>query len=107
LRDVVVGETVSKNPIEPFEAISHLFEPVVTKSICAKRTADLPKLIEILRQVGKEDPSLRIEINEETGESLMSGMGELHLEIIENRIKTEKGLEIEMGPQLCLQRSCC
>ena len=104
LKGVVVGETVSTNPIEPFEAISHLFEPVVTKSICAKRTADLPKLIEVLRQVGKEDPSLRIEINEETGESLMSGMGELHLEIIENRIKTEKGLEVEMGPPIIVYR---
>ena len=104
LGDVVVGETVSRNPIEPFEAISHLFEPVVTKSISAKKTADLPKLIEILRQVGKEDPSLRIEINEETGESLMSGMGELHLEIIENRIKTEKGLEVEMGPPIIVYR---
>lgn len=104
LKNVVVGETVSKNPIEPFEAISHLFEPVVTKSISAKKTADLPKLIEVLRQVGKEDPSLKIEINEETGESLMSGMGELHLEIIENRIKTEKGLEIEMGPPIIVYR---
>lgn len=104
LRDVVVGETVSKNPIEPFDAITHLFEPVVTKSITAKRTADLSKLIEILRQVGKEDPSLRIEINEETGESLMSGMGELHLEIIENRIKTERGLEVEMGPPIVVFR---
>jgi elongation factor 2 len=104
LKNVVVGETVSRNPIEPFEAISHLFEPVVTKSISAKKTADLPKLIEILRQVGKEDPSLRIEINEETGESLMSGMGELHLEIIENRIKTEKGLEIDMGPPIIVYR---
>src|SRR3989339_320965 len=104
LRDVVVGETVSRNPIVPFEAISHLFEPVVTKSISAKKTADLPKLIEILRQVGKEDPSLRIEINEETGESLMSGMGELHLEIIENRIKTEKGLEIRTSPPIIVYR---
>jgi len=104
LRDVVVGETVSKNPIEPFEAISHLFEPVVTKSISAKKTADLPKLIEILRQVGKEDPSLRIEINEETGESLISGMGELHLEIIENRIKSEKHLEVECGQPIVVFR---
>ena len=104
LRDVVVGETVSSEEIEPFEAISHLFEPVVTKSISAKKTADLPKLIEILRQVGKEDPSLKIEINEETGESLVSGMGELHLEIIENRIKTEKGLDVEMGPPIIVYR---
>ena len=104
LKDVIVGETVSRTPIAPFEAISHLFEPVVTRSISAKRTADLPKLIEILRQVGKEDPSLRIEINEETGESLISGMGELHLEIIENRIKTEKGLEVEMGAPIIVYR---
>ncbi|RMD45216.1 elongation factor EF-2 [Candidatus Pacearchaeota archaeon] len=104
LKDVFVGETVSKNPIEPFEAISHIFEPVVTKSISAKKTADLPKLIEVLRQVGKEDPSLRIEINEETGESLISGMGELHLEIIENRIKTEKGLEVESSPPIVVFR---
>ncbi|MCR4284837.1 MAG: elongation factor EF-2 [archaeon] len=104
LKDVVVGETISIEPMEPFDAINHLFEPVVTKSITAKRTADLPKLIEILRQVGKEDPSLRIEINEETGESLISGMGELHLEIIENRIKSEKHLEIEMGPPIIVYR---
>ncbi|MEK6821058.1 MAG: hypothetical protein AABY11_01505, partial [archaeon] len=57
--------------------------------------ADLPKLIEILRKVSKEDPSLKVTINEETGESLISGMGELHLEIIENRIVTEKGLEVK------------
>ena len=104
LRDVVVGETVSKNPIDHFDAITHLFDPVVTRSITTKRTADLPKLIEVLRQIGKEDPSLHIEINEETGESLMSGMGELHLEIIENRIKSEKGLEVEMGPPIIVYR---
>jgi elongation factor 2 len=104
LKDVVVGETISMNPIEPFEAISHLFEPVVTKSISAKKTSDLPKLIEVLRQVGKEDPGLRIEINEETGESLISGMGELHLEIIENRIKTEKGLDIDSGSPIVVFR---
>ena len=104
LKDVIVGETVSTNEMEPFDAITHLFDPVVTKSITAKRTADLPKLIEVLRHVGKEDPSLKVEINEETGESLMSGMGELHLEIIENRIKTEKGLEVEMGPPIVVFR---
>ncbi len=100
LRDVVVGETVATTEIEPFEAITHLFEPVVTKSIEALRAADLPKLVEVLRQVGKEDPSLKITINEQTGESLMSGMGELHLEIIENRIKTEKGFKLKLLLQL-------
>lgn len=104
LKDVFAGETVSKNPIEPFDAIKHIFEPVVTKSISAKRTSDLPKLIEVLKQVGKEDPSIRVEINEETGENLLSGMGELHLEIIENRIKTEKNIDIVMGPPIIVFR---
>jgi len=104
LKDVFAGETVSKEPMEPFEAIKHLFEPVVTKSIEATKAADLPKLIEVLKQVRKEDPSVRIEINEETGESLMSGMGELHLEIIENRIKTEKGLDVKTSAPIIVYR---
>jgi len=100
LKGIYAGETVSAEPIEPFEAIKHIFEPVVTKSIEAKSPADLPKLIEILRQVNKEDPSIVVEINEETGENLISGMGELHLEIIENRIKTEKGLDVNTSPPI-------
>ena len=95
--NIDVGETVTLKQETPFEEIKHLFQPVITKSIEVVRTADLPKLIEVLRKVGKEDPSIKIEINEETGESLLSGMGELHLEIIEGRIKNEKGLEVKMG----------
>jgi len=106
LKDVFAGETVSKRPIEPFEAIKHLFEPVVTKSIEPLKAADLPKLVEVLKQVAKEDPSIKIEINEQTGESLMSGMGELHLEIIENRIKTEKGLDVRTSPPIIVYREC-
>jgi len=104
LKDVLSGETVSTREIEPFEAITQLFEPVVTKSIEAKKAADLPKLVEVLRQVGKEDPSLKIRINEQTGESLISGMGELHLEIIENRIKTEKGLDVKTSSPIIVYR---
>ncbi len=104
LKDVFTGETVSRKPIEPFEAIKHIFEPVVTKSIETTKSADLPKLVEILKQVGKEDPSIKVEINEQTGESLISGMGELHLEIIENRIKTEKGLDVKTSPPIIVYR---
>ncbi|MBU2503952.1 MAG: elongation factor EF-2, partial [Nanoarchaeota archaeon] len=104
LKDVFVGETVSKKEMEPLEAIKHLFDPVVTKSIEATKAADLPKLVEILKQIRKEDPSIKIEINEQTGESLMSGMGELHLEIIENRIKTEKGLPVKTSAPIIVYR---
>ncbi|MDP4039476.1 MAG: elongation factor EF-2 [Candidatus Pacearchaeota archaeon] len=104
LKGAFAGETVSGQPIEPFESIKHIFEPVVTKSIEAKRPSDLPKLVEVLRQVGKEYADIKIEINEETGENLMSGMGELHLEVIENRIKTEKGLDVVTGPPIVVYR---
>jgi len=104
LRDTFAGETVSTTEITPFEEIKHIFEPVITKSIEATKAADLAKLIEVLRQVGKEDPSIKIEINEETGENLISGMGELHLEIIENRIKSEKGLEVKTSPPIVVYR---
>ena len=105
LKSGFAGETVTnEEDAEPFEQIKHLFEPVVTKAIEATKPSDLPKLIEVLRKVGKEDPSIQIEINEETGEHLMSGMGELHLEIIENRIKTEKGLDVNTSTPVVVFR---
>jgi elongation factor 2 len=104
LKDAYAGETVSSVNLVPFEAIKHIFEPVVTKSIDAKKPSDLPKLVEILKQVGKEDPSIKIEINQETGENLMSGMGELHLEVIENRIKREKGLDVVTSEPIVVYR---
>ena len=98
------GETITLSETEPFEALTHIFEPVITKAIEAKKPVDLPKLIEILRQVSKEDPTIKIEINEETGEHLLHGMGELHLEIIENRIRTEKGLDVTTSEPIVVYR---
>lgn len=98
------GETVALKDTEPFEEIMHLFDPVVTKSIEAKKPSDLPRLVEVLRMVQKEDPSIKIEINEETGEHLMSGMGELHLEVIENRIRTNKGMDVVTSPPIVVYR---
>jgi len=98
------GETITTKPEEAFTNIKHIFDPVITKSITVPKPQDLPKLIEVLKKVGKEDPTLKIEINEETGENLMSGMGELHLEIIENRIKTEKGVEVKTSAPIVVYR---
>ena len=99
------GETITLESIETtFEEMKAIFEPVITKSIRVDNPQDLPKLIDVLKKVGKEDPSIKIEINEETGENLMSGMGELHLEIIENRIKTEKGVEVKTSPPIVVYR---
>lgn len=105
LRSGLPGETVSSaGKAVPFEEIKHIFEPVVSKAIEAKKPGDLPKLIEVLRQVQKEDPSIVVEINEETGEHLIHGMGELHLEVIENRIFREKGVDIKTSPPIVVYR---
>ena len=104
LKGVFAGETVSESEIEPFEAIKHIFEPVVTESIDVKKTVDLTRLVEVLKQVAKEDPSVVIEINEETGENLMSGMGELHLEVIANRIRTEKKVDVVTSEPIVVYR---
>jgi len=98
------GETITEEPEQPFEELKHIFEPVITKSIEVTRPQDLPKLVEVLRRVAKEDPSIKITINEETGENLMHGMGELHLEIVENRIKTEKGVEVKTSNPIVVYR---
>lgn len=101
LKDAIAGSTVSSvKEMEPFEKMAHYSEPVVTKAIEAKHMKDLPKLVEVLRTIAKADPSLNVEINNETGEHLLSGMGELHLEITEYRIVNEQGVEIVSSPPI-------
>lgn len=104
-RNAVAGETICdiERKINAFEGLEHISEPVVTVAVEAKNTKDLPKLIEVLRQVGKEDPTVKMQINEETGEHLVAGMGELHLEIIAYRIN-EKGVEIETSEPIVVYR---
>ncbi|MBS3060576.1 MAG: elongation factor EF-2 [DPANN group archaeon] len=104
LRNATSGETASTETIETFESIKHYSEPVITKSIEAKSPKDLPKLIEALRQIAKQDPTVSVQINEETGEHLLSGQGELHLEIIEYMIRNDKKVDIETGPPIIVYR---
>ena len=105
LSDAFAGTTMSSIPdMTPFEEIRHVSEPVVTVAIEPKHMGDLPKLIEVMRKVGKEDASLRVEINQETGEHLLSGMGELHLEITQYRIVNDYKVEIEASKPIVVYR---
>jgi elongation factor 2 len=104
LKDAIAGSTVSSIEMTPFESIEHISEPVITKSVEAKNMDDLPKLIETLRQVSKEDPTIRIEINEDTGEHLISGQGELHLEVITQRIERNQGIPVTTGEPIVVYR---
>ncbi|ELZ30057.1 elongation factor EF-2 [Halogeometricum pallidum JCM 14848] len=104
LRDAIAGSTVSSVEMTPFESIEHISEPVITKSVEAKSMDDLPKLIETLQQVAKEDPTIRVEINEDTGEHLISGQGELHLEVITQRIQKNQGIPVQTGEPIVVYR---
>ncbi|MDL5361992.1 elongation factor EF-2 [Halalkalicoccus sp. NIPERK01] len=104
LRDAIAGSTVSSVEMTPFESIEHISEPVITKSVEAKSMDDLPKLIETLRQVSKEDPTIQVTINEDTGEHLISGQGELHLEVITQRIERNQGIPVNTGEPIVVYR---
>ncbi|HEU13045.1 MAG TPA: elongation factor EF-2, partial [Euryarchaeota archaeon] len=105
LKDAIAGSTVSSiKGIEPFEPMKHYSDPVVTMAIEAKHTKDLPKLIEVLRLIAKADPSIQVEINQETGEHLISGMGELHLEVTLYRIINDYKVEVETSEPLVVYR---
>jgi elongation factor 2 len=104
LKRTMAGDTISSEPMVPFESIKHFSEPVVTKAVEPKNPADLPKLIEVMKQQAKADPTLQVTIDEETGEYLISGMGELHLEIVEYRIRKERGVDIKTSNPLVVYR---
>lgn len=96
----IAGETIStvKN-VPAFESIKYVSEPVVTIAVEPKHPKDLPKLVEALRRITVEDPNLIVKINEETGETLMAGMGVLHLEIATSLLQ-EAGLDISTSQPL-------
>ena len=105
LRDAIVGSTISSEEnMTPFEQIKHVSEPVMTVAVEAKNTRDLPKVVEVLRQIAKEDPTLQVTINEETGEHLMAGMGELHLDVTVTRLQRDRGVELKTSPPIVVYR---
>ncbi len=106
LADAFSGETIcdAEREIHAFESIKHIFEPVVTKSVECMDPKNMPKLINFLRQVGREDPTLVVNINEETGEYLVSGLGELHIDAKIERPLKEKGIEVKTSPPIVIYR---
>ncbi|MFX0135704.1 MAG: EF-Tu/IF-2/RF-3 family GTPase, partial [Candidatus Hodarchaeota archaeon] len=107
LSEATVGETIThsefKDKVEPFENIKYVSEPVITVSIDPKHPKELPKMLDILNKIKVNDPDIKININENTGEYLISGIGQLHLEIIANEIK-EFGVDILMSDPIVVYR---
>jgi len=98
-----VGDTIASEPITAFEEIKHHSDPVVTKAFEPKNIKDIGKLVEVLKEMEKEDPTLKVKIDEQTGENLVAGMGELHLEIVEHRLR-DRCVEVITSPPIVVYR---
>jgi len=106
LKDVITGETISdvKNSIT-LERMEFP-EPVISQAVEPKTKADQEKMGVALGRLAQEDPSFRVRTDEESGQTIISGMGELHLEIIVDRMKREFSVEASVGkPQVAYRET--
>lgn len=106
LDNVKTGDTLcDKNKPLLLEAISFP-EPVISLAIEPESQADQEKLAQALGRLVDEDPTFRVKSNQETGQTLISGMGELHLEILVERLRREFGLKVKTGrPQIAYRET--
>ncbi len=97
LRNLSTGDTLS-DPREPVLLESITFpDPVVTIAIEPRSRGDQDRIFLALQKLGEEDPTFRVTSNEETGQTLIAGMGELHLEVIVDRLVREFRVEANVG----------
>ncbi|MEI6042987.1 MAG: elongation factor G [Chloroflexota bacterium] len=106
LKDTFTGDTLS-DPNHPIVLETIKFpEPVITMSLEPKTKADQDKMSIALQRLAEEDPTFRVRTNEESGQTEISGMGELHLEIIVDRMKREFRVEANVGrPQVAYRET--
>jgi elongation factor G len=97
LRNSLTGDTLCdpKTPII-LEKLEYP-EPVITLSIEPRTNADKDGMIDALNTLKREDPSFRYSFEEETGQTTISGMGELHLEVVVHKLTREQGLDVRVG----------
>ena len=105
-KDIKTGDTLSDEK-HPIVLESMVFpEPVIGYAIEPKKTADQDNFSKAIGKLIEEDPTLQVESNEETGQTIIKGMGELHLEIIIDRMRREFKVEINQGaPQVAYKES--
>ncbi|MBI5126235.1 MAG: elongation factor G [Candidatus Taylorbacteria bacterium] len=106
LKDALTSHTFSDENHPVLLEVIKFVEPVVSLRIEPKTKADQEKMGMALRKLGNEDPTFKISSNPETGETLIAGMGELHLEIMVDRMKREFGVEANVGkPQVAYRET--
>ncbi|MBU4581268.1 MAG: elongation factor G [Proteobacteria bacterium] len=104
LKEITTGDTIcdEAHPIllEPID----FYEPVISQAIEAKTPADQEKLTAALSKLMEEDPTLRVKYDDETAQTVLSGMGELHLEIITDRLQREFNARVNVGKPRVVHR---
>jgi len=106
LKEATTGETLC-DPSAPIILEKMVFpEPVIQQAVEPKTKADQEKMGLALNRLAQEDPSFRVRTDEESGQTIIGGMGELHLEIIVDRMKREFGVEATVGkPQVAYRET--
>ncbi|WP_158881308.1 elongation factor G [Amycolatopsis anabasis] len=106
LKDTTTGDTLA-DPQNPVVLESMTFpEPVIKVAIEPKTKADQEKLSTAIQKLAEEDPTFRVSQDEETGQTIIEGMGELHLEVLVNRMKSDYKVEANIGkPQVAYRET--
>jgi elongation factor G len=106
LKDTTTGDTLA-DPAQPVVLESMTFpEPVINVAIEPKTKADQEKLSTAIQRLADEDPTFQVELDEETGQTIIKGMGELHLDILVDRMKREFKVEANVGkPQVAYRET--
>ncbi|AHV91478.1 elongation factor G [Bordetella holmesii] len=106
LKDVTTGETLCDIDSHVTLERMEFPEPVISQAVEPKSKADQEKMGLALSRLAQEDPSFRVRSDEESGQTIISGMGELHLEILVDRMKREFGVEANVGkPQVAYRET--
>jgi elongation factor G len=105
-KDIKTGDTLCSEDNSIVLESMNFPEPVIGISIEAKKQSDSDKLSVALSKLLEEDPTLKVQINHETGQTILKGMGELHLEIILDRLKREYFVEVNKGEPEVAYKEC-
>jgi len=106
LKDVITGETICDVKKSITLEKMEFPDPVISQAVEPKTKVDQEKMGVALNRLAQEDPSFRVHTDEESGQTIISGMGELHLEIIVDRMKREFGVEASVGkPQVAYRET--
>lgn len=97
MKSVVTGDTLCALDAPVMLESIAFPEPVINLALEPKATADEARLLQALRDLAEEDPTCRVGVDENTGQTLLSGMGELHLEVLVDRLHRHYGVDVRIG----------